>query len=83
MKGKPYVLIPPETLPIIGKLSDEEVGHAMNLIYDYWNALDKVDAETEFANEPDLKQAWPRLKELIEFGVEDKESGEACAEPSD
>lgn len=83
MKGEPYVLISSETLPIIEKLSDEEVGHVFNLIYEYWNALDKVDAEKEFAGEPDLKQAWPRLKELIGFGVEDKEAGEASAEPSD
>lgn len=81
MEEKKYVRIPTETLQIVEKLSDEEVGHVLNLIYDYWNALDKVDAEKEFEGEPALKAAWPELKELIEFGEE--EAGEADAEPAD
>lgn len=52
----------------------------MNVLYDHWGALDEVDAEAEFREEPDLKRAWPQLKDMIEFGVEEEE-GEEDAEP--
>ena len=74
--SRPCVFIPVKFIEVCKALTDAEAGHVVTLMFDHWDALDDVNPDEEFKDEPNIKEVWDQIKELIVYG---KDEDDPCA----